>query len=125
MLLLFTLGDQGRQVYALKQIPLDLLYPGLSGIAYCLTIAYLLQRLGQAETRWIYLCYAPLICALFDYLENIGIIVMLNQYPSVPDHVVEISSFMTVFKFTFGVSYFLIVIILLLVWLTRKVLWMR
>jgi hypothetical protein len=79
--LLNTLGDEGRDAYLYNQIPLDMIYPLLFGISCCLILAYLLKKLGKSESPLFYICYLPLIAALFDYLENSGIIAMLNTYP--------------------------------------------
>ncbi len=44
--LLETLGEEGRHNYLVKQIPLDMIYPLLFGIAYALLLAFLMNRIG-------------------------------------------------------------------------------
>ena len=38
--LLNALGPEGRNSYLFQQIPLDLIYPGLFGVTYCLLFAF-------------------------------------------------------------------------------------
>ena len=39
-----TLGEKGREVYLYNQIPLDMIYPFLFAISYCLVIGYFLKK---------------------------------------------------------------------------------
>ena len=43
-----TLGVNGREVYLYNQIPVDMIYPFLFGISYCLLIAYFLKKIKAA-----------------------------------------------------------------------------
>lgn len=78
-----ALGESGRAEYLCTQIPVDLIYPALFGISSCLLIAFLLSKLNKIHTAWFYSCYLPIIAAVFDYAENIGIITMLKHYPHI------------------------------------------
>jgi len=73
-----TLGEKGREVYLYNQIPVDMIYPFLFGICYCLLIAYFLEKLNKLNSSFFYLCLIPLIAGVADYLENFGIIIMLR-----------------------------------------------
>lgn len=39
-----ALGKNGRQVYLYNQLPIDMIYPFLFGISYCLLIGYFLKN---------------------------------------------------------------------------------
>ena len=67
------LGTAGRDLYLYHQLPLDLIYPSLFGISSCLVLAYFLNKLGKLNSWLFYLCLLPLLSGLFDYMENIGI----------------------------------------------------
>ena len=41
--LLNTLGEQGRNAYLFQQIPVDMVYPFLFAVSYCLLFAYFLD----------------------------------------------------------------------------------
>ncbi len=72
-----ALGENGRQVYLYNQLPVDMIYPFLFGISYCLLIGYFLKKLNKLDSVFFYLCFLPLIAGIADYLENFGIIAML------------------------------------------------
>ena len=60
-----TLGERGRSVYLYYQIPLDMIYPFLFGVSYCLLIAYFLKKLHKLNTPYIYLCFLPVYTHFF------------------------------------------------------------
>ena len=76
-----TLGQRGRDAYLYHQLPVDIIYPFLFGVTYSLLLAQILNKLGKSNGPLTYLCYLPLLAALFDYSENAGIIALLNHYP--------------------------------------------
>lgn len=109
-----TLGEPGRNAYLYRQIPLDMLYPGLFGVSYCLIMAYFLNKLGRLESRLFYLCLMPVFSAIFDYGENIGIITMLGSYPDISSLVAQITVVFSVLKSTSTSIYFIALILLLI-----------
>ena len=96
--LLDTLGVEGRDKYLKKQIPVDMVYPLLFAISYCLIIVYFLKRLGKHQSALFYLCLLPVIGGIFDYLENIGIITLLNSYPDISETQVTLTSTFSLVK---------------------------
>lgn len=117
--LLDTLGSQGREVYLHTQIPVDLIYPGLFGISYCLVMAYFLNKLGKLDSYLFYFCLIPIFSGIFDYFENIGIIAMLNNYPDNSNLLTQVTNVFSVLKSNFTTLYF-IALILLLITLGKK-----
>jgi hypothetical protein len=113
--LLEKLGIEGRHAYLYYQIPVDMIYPFLFGITYCLLLAYLLHKLDRFKNESFYLCLIPIIAGLFDYLENFGIIDMLVHYPELTDKVVQTATFFTVLKSLFSTISFIVVTALLVV----------
>lgn len=113
--LLEKLGAGGRNAYLYYQIPIDLVYPFLFGITYCLLMAYLLDKLDRFKSETYYLCILPLFAGLFDYLENFGIIDMLVHYPQLTDKVIQTATFFTVLKSLFSTISFTVVIGLLVI----------
>ena len=112
--LLTTLGEEGRNVYLLNQIPLDMIYPGLFGISYCLILAYFIKRLDRLNSTLFYLCIAPLIAGIADYFENFGIITMLRNFPDIsPDFVTATCFFSIVKSVSTTVSFLALIVILI------------
>ncbi len=79
--LMESLGSEGRDYYLCRQIPLDLIYPLLFGITYSLLLFYLFKK-TKIKDRYYFLTLIPLFGGFFDYIENIGIILMLKSYPN-------------------------------------------
>ncbi len=116
-LLFNELGEQGRSVYLNSQIPADMIYPFLFGISYCLLMAFLLKKMGKLDHWAFNFTYLPLAAGLFDYLENIGVIMMLKQFPDISASLVRSSSIFTLLKSGLTTIYFSALIIIFLIYL--------
>jgi len=113
--LLSTLGDKGRNAYLFRQLPLDMIYPGLFGITYCLLLAYILNKLQKLDGQLFYLCILPVFSGVFDYCENIGIITMLKMFPDYPNWIANSTSLFSVLKSSFTTVYFVTLIVFVIV----------
>ena len=51
--LFVTLGENGRHIYLINQIPVDMVYPLLFGIIYPLLLAYFLKKNKQTKTSFL------------------------------------------------------------------------
>jgi hypothetical protein len=111
--LLGTLEAKGRAVYLFNQIPIDMVYPFLFGITYCLIFAYFLKKINRLESKLFYLTFLPLFAGFFDYMENIGIIILLNNYPDYSELMVKITNAFSILKSSFTTVFFIGLIILL------------
>lgn len=114
--LLNALGETGRHAYLYNQIPLDMIYPFLFGISYCLLLAYIFKKPGKLDSNVFYLCLIPLFSGLFDYAENIGIITILNSYPDNPVILSQTTNVFSVLKSAFTTIYFIILIISIIIY---------
>lgn len=95
--LLESLGVEGREYYLWRQIPLDFLYPLLFGVTYSLLLGFLFKK-AKINNKYFYLTLVPLFAGLFDYMENIGIIFMLNSFPSFSINLANVTSFFSILK---------------------------
>lgn len=119
---LFTsLGENGRLTYLTNQIPVDMIYPLLFGLSYCLLLGYFLKKLNKLNSPYSYLCVIPIIAGIADYLENIGIIKMLKNYPELKETAVYKTNIFSVIK-SISTSIFFIALIVVLITLGIKVL---
>ena len=50
-------------------------------IAYSLMLAYFFRKIFRNPDKVYFLCIIPVLGGLFDYLENLGVIVMITAYP--------------------------------------------
>jgi len=109
------LGAEGREAYLYNQIPVDMIYPLLFGITYSLLIGYFLKKLDKLNTHFFYLCLIPMIAGVADYLENIGIITMLYDYPDLSITQINITNFFTLIKSLSTTLFFLILITIIII----------
>ena len=110
-----TLGVNGRDVYLYNQIPVDMIYPFLFGISYCLLIAYFLKKLNKLNSTFFYLCFLPIIAGIADYLENFGIIIMLNNFPNQSQFSMDVTNIFSIIKSMSTTLFFVASIITLLI----------
>lgn len=109
-----NLGPQGRDAYLYNQLPVDMLYPALFGISNCLLLSYFLKKLNKFDTRLFYLCLLPLFTGLVDYMENIGIINLLINYPSLTSGMVTTTACFSLLKSGGTTLYFMILSVTLI-----------
>ena len=106
-----TLGNKGREVYLFNQIPIDMIYPVLFGISYCLLLAFVLNKLNKLNTILFYGCFFPLIAGIADYMENFNIIAMLTNYPNISSPIATMTNSFTILKSVFTTIYFVILLV--------------
>jgi len=106
--LLEELGNEGRQIYLSRQLPLDFIYPGLFAVSYTLMLIWLFSKSVRDTSRIFYLAFIPALGGLFDYLENIYIIRMINSFPDLSAGLVQIASAFTLLKSIFTTIFFLL-----------------
>ena len=107
MKLLTSLGDEGRETYLYKQLPLDFIYPVLFSISSFLLLAWLFSKRSKDDSNIYYLCFVPVFAGLFDYLENIIVIAMVYSYPDISQNMVALSSAATIVKSGLTTIFFL------------------
>ena len=110
-----TLGENGREVYLYNQIPVDMIYPLLFGISYCLLFAFFLKKLNKLNSTFFYLSLLPIIAGIADYLENLGIIIMLNNYPNQSQVSMDATNIFSIIKSMTTTLFFVALIITLLI----------
>ena len=106
--LLEELGDEGREIYLSRQLPLDFVYPGLFAISYTLLLIWLFSKSIKDTSKIFYLAFIPALGGLFDYLENIYIIRMINSFPDLSPRLVQVASTFTLLKSIFTTVFFLL-----------------
>jgi len=96
--LISSLGDEGRRIYLVRQIPLDTVYPALLAISSASSLFWLSRSFGST-VRW-YRAFTAIayLAASADYAENMLIVRMLNSGPSVPEALVTAASLASMSK---------------------------
>jgi hypothetical protein len=76
------------------------------------TISIFFKKLNKLKSPFTYLCLLPIIAGIVDYLENIGIITMLNNYPDLTETTVNATNTFSVIKSTSTSIFFIAVIVI-------------
>lgn len=110
-----NLGEKGREVYLYNQIPVDLIYPFLFAISYCLIMAYFLKKINRLNSGFFSFSLLPLVAGISDYFENFGIIYMLLNFPDISQTPILATSVFSIIKSMSTTIYFIALIIILVV----------
>ena len=112
--LFWKLDDQGRDYYLFRQIPLDLLFPALFAWTNTLLLVFLLSKVGGKALGFIPTAIIPISAGIFDYSENIALILLLLIFPAIPDNLVSWASIFTVLKSIFTTVFFILLFTVLM-----------
>ena len=108
--LLNSLGVEGRNLYLSTQLPLDFIYPGLFSITYSLLLVWLFGKTFNVNSKIYYFALVPFLAGIFDYVENVFIIKMINTFPDLQVTTVKIASTFTILKSSFTMFFFVLLI---------------
>jgi hypothetical protein len=95
--LLKALGETGRRYYLTRQLPLDTLYPALLALTLVSTLRWRTFRFGSTRMTRIGGTLA-ILAAAFDYLENLGIGLMLLTGPEPAPALIQAASAASILK---------------------------
>ena len=99
-------GEAARAYYARTEMTTDLLFP----IVYAFLLGIALALLYRS-TSYVWFCIIPFYCLLFDYLENITIVILLTTFPQ---QYVSVAILCEIFKLIkwllFGATILLVVV---------------
>jgi len=115
MRFLDAIGAEGRAYYLGRQIPLDLVYPGLFAVSWALLWLWLLAKAGRTPAVLRNVGWLPVLAGIADYAENGLVATMLTRFPDLPAGLVKTASAMTMVKSAATALFFVCLAILLIV----------
>jgi hypothetical protein len=74
-------GERGRQAYVRARFTFDLIWPLVYTLFLATAISWAFGRAFAPDSRWQRANLAPLLGALFDYLENLSTSLVMLRYP--------------------------------------------
>ena len=77
-----ALGPVGRAHYRSAEMVMDVFYPLTYGLFFSLFMLFLFQKAGGWLARMRWLGVMPLLGILFDWLENFGIVRLIDGFPA-------------------------------------------
>lgn len=114
--LLDGIGEEGRRRYLFHQLPIDLVYPGLFAVTYTLMLIWVAGKFANKKSWLFTLAYIPFVAGILDYLENLGIFIMLVSYPDLDSGIVLSASICTVLKSVMTVLFYVLLIYSFIAW---------
>ena len=120
--MLTALRNEGRSFYLTRILPIDFIFPLSYMLLYFGWIAFLIKHIHgicnncsfvKHNRIYKYLLFIPILATFFDFIENIGIISMLINYPDLPLWAVIMASNAGKLKTIFTVGSVSVIIILI------------
>ena len=93
------------------QLPVDFVYPGLAAVAYTLLLTWLFNKGFSQQSPVFYLALVPAVAGLFDYLENVGIIMMVTSFPNISAATVAFASMSSVIKSVSTIGFYMLLLV--------------
>lgn len=117
--LLEALGVEGRKYYLSRQITLDTLYPAMLALTLIATFCWFGQRIANTKLLRFGIVLS-IGCALFDYVENLGIVAMIWSWPEVSVPLVYAVSAASILKSVSTTVAVLLLVLLGFIWTRRS-----
>jgi hypothetical protein len=74
-------GAEGREAYVRARFTFDLIWPVVYTAFLSTTISWVYARAFEPGSGWQRANLAPVLGALFDYMENVSTSVVMSRYP--------------------------------------------
>jgi hypothetical protein len=117
-------GELGRQAYVRARFTFDLVWPLVYTLFLATAISWVFGRAFAPDSRWQRANLAPLLGALFDYLENLSTSLVMLRYPAQTAVVDLLAPLCTGLKWGFlGASFLLLIagiVVAVWRWIKRK-----
>lgn len=114
-----ALGPEGRRLYAVTQVSLDLAYPALYSLLLSGLMALALTHGFPGRRRLAWLAFLPFAMALADLGENLSLTAMMLTYPPALTWLAQLANLFTLLKWGLGIASFGLILAGLVAWLVR------
>jgi hypothetical protein len=94
-------GDQGREAYVRTRFTFDLIWPLVYTTFLGTAISWVYARAFTPNSRWQQANLAPVLGAVFDYLENLSTSLVMLRYPGQTAVVDMLAPLFTLVKWVF------------------------
>ena len=94
-------GEQGRAAYVRARYTFDVIWPVVYTVFLSTAISWVYGRAFASSSRWQRANLAPVLGALFDYLENLAASVVMVRYPDRTPIVDTLAPVFTLVKWVF------------------------
>jgi hypothetical protein len=113
-------GANGRRFYASTFVVLDFFTPILMNLFLAMTISLLFRQAFSIESPFQKLNLLPVAAMIGDYLENLGIVLMIRFYPNQSIALARFAAFSTDMKFVFTIASGGCIVSGLVIWFMKR-----
>ena len=113
-------GEQGRKAYAISHLTSDVLFPFVYAFLFGTAISYTFQRAFPSGSRAQRLNLVPIVLLMVDFLENIGLVILLLAYPARMMWLATLTGWSTALKWVLSGASVILPLIGLVVWIAGR-----
>lgn len=113
-------GADGRGFYASTFAIIDFFTPILMNLFLAMTISILFRQAFLPDNPLHRLNLLPMIAMIGDYLENLGIVLMIHSYPTQLIALARFTAFSTNVKFVFTIASGVCILAGLVIWMIKR-----
>jgi hypothetical protein len=113
-------GEEGRNAYVRARFSFDLIFPLAYVFFLGTTISWLLNNNLATESRWRQLNLFPVLGGIFDLLENTSTSLVMIGYPERRLLIAQMAAIFTLVKWIFVGGSFVILMVIMGIWVVRK-----
>jgi hypothetical protein len=104
-------GEEGRRSYIKERFTFDLIWPLVYTMFLSMGISWVFTRAFTASSLWQRANLAPVVGAVFDYLENVSTSLVMARYPNATAILDVLAGVFTLVKWGFIIGSFLFLIV--------------
>ncbi len=113
-------GADGRAFYASTFVIIDFFTPILMNLFLAMTISILFRQVFLPDSPLQRLNLLPMIAMIGDYLENLGIVLMIRSYPDQLIGLARFAAFSTNLKFVFTIASGVCILAGVVIWMMKR-----
>lgn len=114
-------GEAGRAAYIRARFTFDLIFPLVYTAFLATAISGLFRRGFPAGSRWQLVNLAPILGAIFDFLENISAALVMGRYPALTPVVDALAPLFSIIKWIFVIGSFALLVIGLAAFVVKRI----
>jgi hypothetical protein len=103
-------GKQGREAYVRTRFTFDVIWPVVYTMFLSTAISWVYIRAFTPDSRWQRANLAPVLGALFDYLENVSASLVMVRYPDRTPGIDILAPVFTSVKWVFVIGGFVLLL---------------
>jgi hypothetical protein len=104
-------GQQGREAYVRTRFTFDLIWPLVYAVFLSTSISWVFSKTFTPDSRWQRANLAPVLGAMFDYLENLATSLVMLRFPNQTVVVDILAPVLSLVKWVFVMGSFVLLLV--------------